>query len=181
MRSKLFQHCSNCLILKVRRSVWTRWVVRKKPATLPVGAWLGSRTDLIVEQGGNYLVALKGNQGTLHQAAKDFFEDTLNDTKGTYLKPERASSFDVAHGREEERVCHVLKDLSQLLAADCSVESWRDLRCLIVIEASTVRQGKESFERRYYLSSGEWTASEALARVRAYWSIENQRPKPARC
>ena len=92
-----------------------------------------------MEQGGNYLVVLKGNQGTLHQAAKDFFEDTLNDTKGTYLKPERASSFDVAHGREEERVCHVLKDLSQLLAADCSVESWRDLRCLIVIEASTVR------------------------------------------
>jgi predicted transposase YbfD/YdcC len=131
-------------------------------------------TDLIVEQGGNYLVALKGNQGTLHQAAKDLFEDTLNDTKGAYLKPDRASSFDMAHGRKEERVCHVLKDLSQLLAADCSVESWRDLKCLIVIESRTVRQGKESFERRYYLSSGDWNASEALARVRAHWSIENQ-------
>jgi predicted transposase YbfD/YdcC len=131
-------------------------------------------TDLIVEQGGNYLVALKGNQGTLHQAAKDLFEDTLNDTKGAYPKPDRASSFDMAHGREEERVCHVLKDLSQLLVADCSVESWRDLKCLIVLESRTVRQGKESFERRYYLSSGDWTASEALARVRGHWSIENQ-------
>ena len=130
-------------------------------------------TDLIVEQGGNYLVALKGNQGTLHQAAKDLFEDALND-KSTHPKPDRASSFDVAHGREEERVCHVIKDLSQLVVADCGVESWRDLRCLIVIEARTIRGGKESFERRYYLSSGNWTASEALARVRAHWSIENQ-------
>ena len=64
--------------------------------------------------------------------------------------------------------------LSQLLAADCSVESWRDLKCLIVLESRTVRQGKESFERRYYLSSGDWTAEEALARVRGHWSIENQ-------
>ncbi len=131
-------------------------------------------TDLIVQQGGTYLVALKGNQGALHQAAKDLFEDTLGDNKSVYLKPEQASSFDVAHGREEERVCYVLKDLSQLMLADCSVKSWRDLRCLIVLEARTVRQGKESFERRYYLSSGDWSAGEALARVRGHWSIENQ-------
>ena len=131
-------------------------------------------TDLIVQQGGSYLVALKGNQGSLHQAAQDLFEDTLGDVTGAYLKPEQASSFDVAHGREEERVCYVLKDLAQLILADCSVESWRDLRCLIVLEARTVRQGKASFERRYYLSSGDWSANEALARVRGHWSIENQ-------
>jgi hypothetical protein len=144
-----------------------RCMVRIKKRSCPPGAWLGSRSDLIVEQGGNYLVALKGNQGTLHQAAKDLFEDALND-KSTHPKPDRASSFDVAHGREEERVCHVIKDLSQLAAADCNVESWRDSKCLIVIEARTVRGGKESFERRYYLSSGDWTAEEALARVRAH-------------
>lgn len=131
-------------------------------------------TDLIVQQGGTYLVALKGNQGLLHQAAKDLFEDTLNDKKSVYPNPDRISSFDVAHGREEERVCYVLKDLSQLILADCSVESWRDLRCLIVLETRTARQGKESFERRYYLSSGDWAAGEALARVRGHWSIENQ-------
>ena len=103
-------------------------------------------TDLIVQQGGSYLVALKGNQGLLHQAAKDLFEDTLNDVRGAYLKPDRASSFDAAHGREEERVCYILKDLSQLILADCSVESWCDLKSLIMLQATTVRQGKESFE-----------------------------------
>jgi predicted transposase YbfD/YdcC len=131
-------------------------------------------TDLIVEGGGDYLVALKGNQGTLHQAAQDLFEDVLKDTRNTREKPERNSSFDVGHGREEERTCYVLKDLKQLAMADCNVESWRNLKCLIVVEAKVVRQGKNSFERRYFLSSKDWTAEDALEAVRGHWSIENQ-------
>lgn len=131
-------------------------------------------TDLIVEGGGDYLVALKGNQGTLHQAAQDLFEDVIKDSRNTRETPERSSSFDVGHGREEERSCYVLKDLKQLSVADCKVESWRDLKCLIVLEAKTVRQGKTSFERRYFLSSKDWTAAQALEAVRGHWSIENQ-------
>jgi predicted transposase YbfD/YdcC len=131
-------------------------------------------TDLIIEGGGDYLVALKGNQGTLHQAAQDLFDDVLKDKRSTREKPERNSSFDVGHGREEERTCYVLKDLKQLVVGDCNVESWRNLKCLIVVEAQTVRQGKPSFERRYFLSSKDWTAEQALEGVRGHWSIENQ-------
>jgi predicted transposase YbfD/YdcC len=131
-------------------------------------------TDLIIEGGGHYLVALKGNQGRLHQAARDLFEDTLKNTTGVYPKPDIASSFDVAHGREEERVCYVLKDLSQLSLADCDVGSWRNLNGLVVVESTTLRGGKRSSERRFYLSSADWTAEEALAQVRGHWSIENQ-------
>lgn len=129
-------------------------------------------TDLIIEGGADYLVALKGNQGTLHQAAKDLFVDTQADPKRP--QPSVASSFDVGHGREEERTCYVLDDLSQFSAADCNVESWRDLKSLIVMESTTVRQGKTSSERRYYLSSWVGTAQEVLSRVRGHWSIENQ-------
>ncbi len=129
-------------------------------------------TDLIIEGGADYLVALKGNQGTLHQAAKDLFIDTQADPKRP--QPSTASSFDVGHGREEERTCYVLDDLSQFSAADCNVESWRDLKSLIVMESTTVRQGKTSSERRYYLSSWVGTAQEVLSRVRGHWSIENQ-------
>ena len=131
-------------------------------------------TDMIIEQGGDYLVSLKGNQGNLHQAAQDLFLDTQNNTTGLYETPDTTSSFDVAHGREESRTCFVLKDLTQLTVADCHVESWRNLKSLIVIESSTVRQGKHSSERRFYLSSANWSAGEALARVRGHWSIENQ-------
>ena len=131
-------------------------------------------TDLIIEGGGDYLVALKGNQGTLHQAAIDLFEDVLKDISGTREKPEQYSSFDVGHGREEERSCYVFKDLKQLELADCQVESWRNLKCLVVVEAKTIRQGKDSFERRYFLSSKDWTAQLALESVRGHWSIENQ-------
>ena len=131
-------------------------------------------TDMIIEQGGDYLVSLKGNQGNLHQAAQDLFEDTQNNTTGLYETPVTTSSFDVTHGREEFRTCFVVKDLTQLTVADCNVESWRNLKSLIVIESSTVRQGKHSGERRYYLSSANWSAVEALARVRGHWSIERE-------
>jgi predicted transposase YbfD/YdcC len=131
-------------------------------------------TDLIIEGGGDYLVALKGNQGTLHQAAQDLFEDVLTDTTGTREKSEVHSSFDVGHGREEERICYVIKDLKQLELADCRLESWQNLKCLVMVEARTVRQGKSSFERRYFLSSKDWNAKQALEGVRGHWSIENQ-------
>lgn len=131
-------------------------------------------TDLIIEGGGDYLVALKGNQGTLHQAAQDLFEDVLKDTSGIREVPELHSSFDVGHGREEERICYVLKDLKQLELADCKVESWQNLKCLVMVEAKTVRQGKNVFEKRYFLSSKDWSAKQALESVRGHWSIENQ-------
>ena len=126
--------------------------------------WVGCQketTDLIIEGGGNYLVALKGNQGRMYQAARDLFEDTLKNTPGVYIKPDQASSFDVAHGREEERVCYLLKDLSQLRLADCNVQSWHDLNGLVV-ESTTLRGGKPSSERRFYLTSANWNAEEAL-------------------
>jgi predicted transposase YbfD/YdcC len=55
-------------------------------------------------------------------------------------------------------------------------ESIENLKCLIVVEAKTVRQGKSSFERRYFLSSKDWTAEETLEGVRGHWSIEREQP-----
>jgi predicted transposase YbfD/YdcC len=131
-------------------------------------------TDLIVAGGGDYLVALKGNQQTLHQAAIDLFADVQNDQGKTREVPDSHSTFDVAHGRQETRVCYVLKDLSQFEVADCGVENWTGLNSLVVVEATRAAKGKETFERRYYVTSADWSAETALARVRGHWSIENQ-------
>jgi predicted transposase YbfD/YdcC len=130
--------------------------------------------DQIRAGGADYLVALKGNQGRLHQAARDLFADVQSDAGKTRVVPSAYDTFDVAHGREETRVCYVLKDLSQLELADCGVERWIGLRSLIVVEATRVNKGKESFERRYFLSSADWDARTALNQVRNHWSIENQ-------
>jgi predicted transposase YbfD/YdcC len=90
------------------------------------------------------------------------------------FKPTKHSSFDVAHGRQETRVCYVLKDLSQLEMADCGFENWTGLNSLIAVEATRVSKGKETFETRYFLTSADWDAETALKRVRGHWSIENQ-------
>lgn len=65
-------------------------------------------TTAIIQGGGDYLVALKGNQGRLHQAAQDLFEDVQRDQGRFREVPLQEKSFDVAHGREETRVCFVL-------------------------------------------------------------------------
>jgi predicted transposase YbfD/YdcC len=131
-------------------------------------------TDKILKGGGDYLVALKGNQKTLHQAAQDLFSDVKADQGKTQEVPSTHSSFDVAHGRQETRVCYVLKDLTQLEMADCGVENWIGLNSLVVVEATRVCKGKETFETRYFLASADWSAEMALKRVRGHWSIENQ-------
>ena len=131
-------------------------------------------TAAIIQGGGDYLVALKGNQGRLHQAAQDLFEDVQRDQGRTREVPSQAQSFDVAHGREETRYCFVLRDLEQLQVADCGVENWGGLRSLIVVKSTRKTQGKTSVETRFFLCSALWDATTALARVRGHWSIENQ-------
>jgi len=121
----------------------------------------------IIEQGGDYILALKGNQGSLYQAAQDLFDDQV-----ALLEP--AQSVDVAHGREEERTCWVLADLKQLQLADCKVQDWLGLKSILVVEAKTLRQGKQTQEKRFYLSSLDSSPHQALPLVRGHWSIENQ-------
>ena len=138
---------------------------------------MGAQTKIaeqIVEQGGDYILGLKGNQATLHQAAQDLFEDTLK----TSSAQDYAESFDVGHGRQEERKCWVLKDLRQFELADCRVETWVGLKSVIVIEAVTTRKGKISSDRRYYLSSLDCSPEQGLSFTRGHWSIENQATMP---
>ena len=80
---------------------------------------------------------------------------------------------DVIHGREETRSCWLIKNLDYLGA-----HTWPQLRTIIVIEAKVLRQGKLSSQRRFFLSSHDYTAQQALKRVRSHWSIENQQHYP---
>lgn len=123
----------------------------------------------IKKQKGDYVVGIKKNQRNLHQAVRDLFEDQQK----THSL-DTSKTFDVAHGRQEERICVVLRDLARLKDADCRVESFTGLKSIFVVNKVVVRGGKESREQRFYLSSLECAASQALELVRGHWSIENQ-------
>ena len=118
---------------------------------------------------GAYIVGVKGNQKRLYQALKDLFED--KQSQANMFK-----TFDVAHGRQEQRTLWALSDLEQLNLADCRIEQWQKvgLKSVFMVEKIVKRGGKESQEKRYYIGSVEPAAEQALSLIRGHWSIENQ-------
>ena len=123
----------------------------------------------IKDQKGDYVVGVKKNQRKLYAGLKDLFEDV----KGK-LKLEVFKTFDVKHGRQEERCCYVVRDLEQLKEADCRIEAFTGLKSVLVMQKHTVRNGKASSERRFYLSSLEASAKDSHGFVRGHWAIENE-------
>jgi predicted transposase YbfD/YdcC len=148
-------------------------------ATVTIDA-MGCQTEIaetIIDQGGEYILALKKNQKTLFNAVSDLFEDKLDQNAVI----ETVETFDVAHGRQETRTCYVVQDFQHLehfKLAECNLSAWTKLTSLIMVQSQTKRQGKESTEKRFFLSSLALSAKDALTKVRQHWSIENQQHYP---
>lgn len=138
-------------------------------ATVTIDA-AGCQTDIVDKirnGGGDYMIALKGNQGTLYAEASNFF------TQAKEVGYEDADcktsvSCEKGHGRIEERAVAVTSQLDWL---ECK-ENWKGLKSLIEITSRRTIQGKTTEERRFYISSLELTAEQAGTIVRSHWSIE---------
>ncbi len=128
----------------------------------------------IIHHGADYLLALKGNQETLHNEVKAFFEDPESlkyaETKGAVV--ETVEDHDKGHGRIEKRVCTVTDYLDWLPAK--VRRDWLGLRSLVRVETQTaLSNGSERRETRYYLSSMSPDAAHHLDCSRKHWGIEN--------
>jgi len=120
----------------------------------------------IVDGGGDYVLALKGNQETLHQAVIDHIDDRL---EGDLADAQEYVTTETAHGRQEVRT------YLQLPAAEglAGFKQWKGLKSIGLVTSSCVRDGKETIEFRYYLSSLEVDVKPFARAVRGHWSIEN--------
>jgi predicted transposase YbfD/YdcC len=123
----------------------------------------------IIEQKADYLLSLKGNQGTLHEDVADYFEwaEKIN-FKG--LAHSFTETVEKDHGRIEERRCWVTEDVEWL----SQKKAWAGLQSIIMVESTReiIGQGATT-ERRYFISSLKADAPEALRCVRGHWGIEN--------
>lgn len=126
-------------------------------------------TDKIREAGGNYVIALKGNQGTLHSEVDNFFTQA-REAGHEEAGCKTSSSHEKGHGRIEEREIVITNQLDWL---DCKT-AWRDLQSLIEVTSRRTIKGKTTEERRFYISSLELTPERAGEFVRSHWSIENR-------
>lgn len=137
----------------------------------------------IIEQEGDYVLALKGNHGLLHEEVLDFFE-WLSQRPGGLAQgcEEKVQTQEWKHGRHEVRRCYVLPATE--LDWPQARKQWPGLQSLICVE--TLRrdhvfepqvppgaQARATCERRFYLSSLLPNAPRLLQAVRDHWGIEN--------
>ena len=122
----------------------------------------------IIEQKADYVLALKGNQETLHDAVIEYIDRQLeNDFAGIDVR--QHTTTETARGRDETRCYTHLPVPSDLPNAD----QWRGLKSIGVTISACVRDGKEAIEKRYYLSSLPVGVKRFARAVRGHWGIEN--------
>lgn len=120
----------------------------------------------IVQQGGDYVLALKGNQGNLLKAVEMAFEEALSQD-GQAVRYEHGQSIETSHHRIETRQCWVIP------AASIS-SAWSSTKTLGMVRSERTCWNKVSTETRYYISSLPADVEKIAGAVRAHWSIENQ-------
>ncbi len=122
--------------------------------------------EKICSKEGDYILALKGNQGALCDDVKTHLQDAEIIEK---LAPH--TEWDKGHGRLESRTCCVSFDVDWLIERH---QKWRSMGCLIRLESLREIKGKKSIETRYYIGSNkDLTAQKALNQIRSNWAIEN--------
>ncbi|WP_286019009.1 ISAs1 family transposase [Candidatus Venteria ishoeyi] len=111
------------------------------------------------------MLSLKGNQGTLHNDVKLFFESENTSPEVGY------ESFDAEHGRYETRTVRASSDIDWLKKAH---PKWEKLTSIVAVTAKRECKGKVTEETRYFISSLDATDPKRLGQiVRAHWGIEN--------
>ncbi|BBC25203.1 transposase, ISAs1 family [Pseudanabaena sp. ABRG5-3] len=122
----------------------------------------------IIEQGADYVLALKGNQGGLFDDVQWLFEQAIN-TDFVDVDHDFCQSIDKGHGRLEIRRCWTLSNLDYLT----QLPLWSRLQTIALVQSERRINEKVSTENRYYISSLPSNATVIAEAVRTHWSIEN--------
>jgi predicted transposase YbfD/YdcC len=120
----------------------------------------------IIEGEADYVLALKGNQETLHQAVIAYIEEQL---EGDLAEAQEHVTTEEGHGREEMRTYLQLPAPEELPG----FMQWKGLQSIGVATSRCLRDGKETVEVRYYISSLAPDVEQFARAVRGHWGIEN--------
>ena len=115
----------------------------------------------IVDQGGDYALALKGNQGTLHADVSLFLDDPARQAGDT------DTTVDADNGRIETRTATVTTDIGWLQHQ----HKWPGLVCIGKITRTRETTAKTEVDTAYYLLSKAMTAERFNAVARSHWGI----------
>jgi predicted transposase YbfD/YdcC len=124
--------------------------------------------EQIIAGEADYVLALKGNQETLHQAVVDHIHEQWEDDFAR-IKARQHQTKETSHGREETR-SYIQMPVPLGLP---ELELWKGLSSIGVVVSECVRDGKVTDEVRYYISSLDVDVKRFAHAVRSHWGIEN--------
>jgi predicted transposase YbfD/YdcC len=136
---------------------------------------IGTQTEIaraIIEKKGDYLLAVKENQGHLFEDIHTLFAvDKLTNFKdGPY---QYAKTINKDHGRIEIRQCWAISD-PEYLATIRDYQRWTGLKSLVRIESERRIGDKSEIQVSYYISSLNNDAKKLLDAKRSHWGVENK-------
>jgi predicted transposase YbfD/YdcC len=132
---------------------------------------MGCQRDIankIIAKKADYILALKGNQGTLHDDVRVFAaEQKAKDFKDTTVS--RHETVDGDHGRIETRRYTVIHNVGWLQER----HDWPGLKGVVMVESKREIGGKIERETRFYITSLALAALAIGPMIRDHWAVEN--------
>jgi predicted transposase YbfD/YdcC len=122
--------------------------------------------DEVIRGKADYVLALKGNQESMHRAVIEHIDERL---EGDLAGAQELTTTDRGHGREEERTYLQLPVPEDLPGRG----EWKALKSIGVVTSRRVKGDQESLEVRYYLSSLPVDVDLFARATRGHWSVEN--------
>jgi predicted transposase YbfD/YdcC len=132
---------------------------------------MGCQRDIaqkIIDKKADYVLALKGNQGTLRDDVELFAADQK--ARGSAdSKISQGETIDGDHGRIETRKTTVIHDVGWLQ----ELHNWPGVKAVVMVESTREIHGKIEQETRFYLTSLVMVAALLGPVIRSHWAIEN--------
>jgi predicted transposase YbfD/YdcC len=145
-------------------------LVDVKGAIITIDA-MGTQTAIaqkIIDGGGDYLLALKGNQETLFTSAVEYLEQQAESDFADCGAQQHVTR-EKGHGRQETRT-YIQVPVPPDLAG---TERWPQLLTLGMAILCSIKQGVETVDVRYYISSLTMNVKQFAHSARSHWGIEN--------
>jgi predicted transposase YbfD/YdcC len=139
--------------------------------SIDAGACYTDVAKQISEKGGDYLLALKGNQKTSHNYAIKHFETMVFSTPANKsAMPASLDEFDDGHGRTVRRRVFV----SDINSENTPLSKWPDISRLLAVETISTRgQNITTSDIRYYISNSNREPKSLSKSIQNHWAIEN--------
>ena len=128
---------------------------------------MGTQTEIVMKirkKRAEYVLALKGNQGRLYEDVKLYFDDSKFLSDCAYTK-----TMEKARGGIEKREYWQTEDIGWLPQK----KDWAGLKSISMTRNTIIKDGMETSEIRYFISSLPLDVKEIARAIRGHWMLES--------